>query len=498
MSLHRLVVYGGGVSAWVAAAALANAYSADSVEIVLINPGLENDEPSIADSGFASLRRFHANMRISERELMNQTSATFKVGVRYRDWVKLGQNFVHGLGNFGSMLDGIDFHQYAILLHQCGDKTPFDSYSLAAASANLGKFSFLGKDLMEKGFTLDYSLHVDLPLYTSSMQTFAAKKQLHVIHGRLEHINLDESNNIKSIVLNSGAVVEGDFFVDCSGSNSALMSKLKGDKFIEWNKELPINRQASVVVDAALKSRLCTGLSAQQHGWITSIPLRGKTLYTLTYNSEFTSDEQAITALKSAVGSTGSESIHLYNCAPGRRQSFWLGNCIAIGAASGSFADLTFSYLHHVQNGILRFINLYSTAGQNHFAAQQYNQITSAEYSRILDYQQLNLLLCTSHTSGFWKAMSNIPCSDELKHKMDLFKSRGKLAFNEYETWMPGSWISLLLGNGYWPEKHDVLLNGCKLELVVNKLQQMKMAYSNLATQLADENEFLSRYTTLS
>ena len=498
MSLHRLVVYGGGVSAWVTAAALANAYSADTVEIVLISPDIETNEPSIADSGFASLRRFHANMRISERALMHQTSATFKVGVRYRDWAKPGQHFVHGLGDCGNMLDGIDFHQYANLLRQCGDTTPFDSYSLAAVSANMGKFGFLGKDLVEKGFSLDYSLHVDLPQYAALMQAFALKKQLHVVHGRLEHVNIDVDGSIQSVVLNSGAVVEGDFFVDCSGSDSALMSRLKDDKFIAWNTELPVNKQVSVVVDSVLKSRLCTGLSAHPYGWMASIPLRDKTSYVLTYSNEFVSDEDAIAAVMNVAGSTASESIRLSNYAPGRRQSFWLGNCVAIGAAAGNFADLAFSYLHHVQNGILRFINLYSTAGANHFAAQEYNQITSAEYSRVLDYQQLNLLLCSSQSSDFWKNINNISCSDELKHKMDLFKVRGKLAFNEYETWMPGVWISLLLGNDYWPEKHNVLLNGCQLEFVANRLKQMRMAYSNLATQLSDEDEFLSRYAILS
>lgn len=497
MSVHKFVVYGGGVSAWVTAAALANAYSADAVEIVLIDPDAETNEPSIADSGFASLRRFHTNMRISERELMQQTSATFKVGVKYRNWAKPGQQFVHGLGNYGNMLDGIDFHQYAVLLHQCGDKTPFDVYSLAAQAVSLGKFGFLSKDLIEKGFTLDYSLHVDLHQYAELMQAFALKKHVHVAHGRLEHVSTDVDGNIQSVVLSSGEVVGGDFFFDCSGGDSVLIRKLKDDKFIAWNKEMPVNKRVGVVTDLVLKSRLCTDLAAHQCGWVTSIPLRDKTLHTLTYSSEFISDEAAAAVVTGLAGGA-SGAVQSSNIAPGRRQNFWLGNCVAIGAAAGDFADLTFSYLHHVQSGILRFIDLYSTEGTNHFAAQEYNQLTSAEYSRVLDYQQLNLLLFASPLSEFWKSIDNIQCSDELKHKMNLFKTRGKLAFNEYETWMPGAWISLLLGNDYWPEKHDTLLSDCKLEIIVNRLSQMRMAYSDLAAQLADENEFLNRYAMLS
>ena len=496
MTSHRLVIYGGGVSAGVTAAALTNAYPRDVLQVELINPDVVTNEPSIADSGFTSLRRFHINMRISERELMGQASATFKVGTKYKSWSKSNQNFIHSFGGYGSMLDGIDFHQYAILLHQCGDTTAFDAYSLAAQAVAAKKFGFLNKDLLDQGFNLDYSLHVDLQQYSHFMQICAVKKHLDVICGQLDHLNVDADGNIKALVLNSGEVVGGDFFFDCSGSDSVLMRQLPDDKFLTWDKELPVNKQINLVGGAA-KSGLCTELSVYRGGWLKSIPLKDKTLYSLTYSSEYESDEAAVAAAISFAGIKLSEPVQPLNIAPGRRERFWVKNCLAIGAAAGDFTELTFSYLHHVQSGVLRFIDLYSAAGVNDFSAQQYNQLTSDDYARVLDYQQLNLLLSAAEFSEFWYCISNIPRSVELQRKLNLFKERGKLAFEEYETWMPSAWISLLLGNDYWPEKHDVLLNGCNLELVVKRLGQMRMVNSNLAAQLSDEDEILGKYAIL-
>ncbi len=491
---HRLVVYGGGVGAWVTAAALANAYSPESAQVILINNGAHTEEPFVADSGLASLRRFHTGLRISERDLMHQVSATFKVGTRFQDWSSIGQNFVHGLNVYGNVLDGVDFHQYAILLQHCGDKTKFDAYSLAAHAANDGRFGFLGKELIEKGFSLDYSLHVELLRYKEYMQAYAKRKMVQVQEGVLDYLSFDDGNRIRSITLLSGEVIEGHFFFDCSGKEAALIGKFENNNFIDWSGKLPVNKQVDVVVKCASRSMLTTGLSACRHGWVKSIPLQNKTLYSLIYNHDLVSDDEAAYAVLEKSGGQPGEIVQSFAVAPGRREHFWQGNCLALGAAAGEFTNIALSYLHHVQSGILQFIDMYSFEGQNQFAATQYNYLISGEYDRILDYHQLHLLLCNSSSSDFWRAIKSIPYGDELKHKLELFKVRGKVAFNEYETWLPGMWISLLLGNNYWPEKSDSLLIGCDLGAVANRLNSMRLAYRDLAARFPDEHEFLNKY----
>lgn len=497
MRPHRLVVYGGGVSAWVTAATLVNAYSSDLVEVRLINNGDQTREPALADSGLASLRRFHASLRLSERDLMHQVSATFKVGVRFQNWSNARQNFIHGLGGYGNMLDGIDFHQFAILLQHCGDRSSFDAYSLAAQAANAGRFGFLGKELIERGFTLDYSLHVDLSRYIDYMQVYAKKKKLQVQEGVLAHLNFDDCNRIRSIVLASGEVVDGDFFFDCSGREAALIGQFDENNFIEWSSQLPVNKQLDLVVNSATCSMLTTGLSACSHGWLKSIPLRDKTAYSLTFNGSVISDDEAVATLMERTGGQLGEMVRSFAFVPGRRERFWQGNCVAIGAAAGECTNIALSYLHQVQSGILQFIDVYSTAGDNQFASVEYNQLTGAEYARILDYHQLHLLLCKSQPSDFWQLINSLPYSDELKHKLELFKACGKVAFSEYETWLPSAWISLLLGNNYWPEKIDSLLMGGDLGDIANRLNQMKLNYVDLVARFPDEHEFLNRYAAV-
>lgn len=498
MKPHRLVVVGNGVSAWVTMAALAHAYPQSLVEIIHVDPGQVAEEPAVADSCLASVRRFHAQLRISERELMHKTQATFKLGVCYQDWVRKGSRFFHALGEYGNMLDGIDFHQYATLLHQCGDVTPFDAYSLAAHAVTAEKFGFLGKELSEKGLRLDYTLHVDLTQYSALMKEIAHKKSVKTIQGNIESLRCDNKTEaINALVLSSGETVEGDQFFDCSGASNALMRHLENQNFIDWSDSFPINKKIDFIEDTPPSSSLCTLLRPHAHGWVRSIPLRHKTLHSWFYNNNYITDADALNAAHTAL-EVPSEAGLLADVKPGRKKQFWVTNCVAIGASAANFTDITLSYLHHVQNGILRFIELYSMSGANVFAAAEYNNLTACEYERVLDYQRLNLLLCTSQSSEFWDDLKSKSCSADLAHKLKLFKRCGKLAFHEYETWLPSAWISLLLGLDFWPQQHDLMLNGEALDAVVKRLAHVKSTYSNIAQQMPRTEDFLSRYTNLS
>src|SRR4051812_22065287 len=97
----RIVVVGGGTAGWMSALALATGLRGRSqVELV------ESDEIGIVGVGeatFPSIRHYNRMVGIDEGAFLRATHGTFKLGIEFRDWHRLGDGYFHTFGNFGEL-----------------------------------------------------------------------------------------------------------------------------------------------------------------------------------------------------------------------------------------------------------------------------------------------------------------------------------------------------------------------------------------------------------
>jgi tryptophan halogenase len=106
----QVVIIGGGTAGWMTAAALAGLLPAGCA-VTLI----ESEEIGIVGVGEATLphlRAFNTRLGIDEAEFVAATRATFKLGIEFRDWGRIGDSYIHPFGTFGRALDGVAFHQF--------------------------------------------------------------------------------------------------------------------------------------------------------------------------------------------------------------------------------------------------------------------------------------------------------------------------------------------------------------------------------------------------
>lgn len=477
MNINSIAIVGDSLAAWTAAAILAKHF-AQQIKICVLEIPVPDD--ASAESAMPSLREFHRLLNIKEREFFQATDATFKLATQYCDWVRPGHNYWLGVGDCGMSLDGVEFQHYANLLHQCGDSTAYDTYSLTVQAARKCKFNPLSKDQQATGFQLPYAMHLNTASYKKMLRGYAQTLGVTAVSGELAQVELDaKSGNIHQL--------QADFFIDCTGATGKLIEDVAPGEFVPDN--FGCDRRLSWIETVAADIPNYSTLSAHEFGWQKTIRLRSGIHQQYFYNSEFLSDAQALDFVKQKTAT----NVQLANLRPGYRTNPWVKNCLALGEAANGGGQLGLSNLHLVHSGILRFIELFPSVGSPAFALE-YNRLTALEYERIAHFQRAPFALSQRNDSDFWRACKTSLLPDSLSHSINLFKQRGKIASHEQETFSLPSWAAMFLANECWPQKYDPQLNGIKLEQLQQHTARMKTDIKKIVADMPSHAEYLQAY----
>src|SRR5437763_1772924 len=335
VSQTRVVVVGGGTAGWMTAAGL-RALLASRCTVHLV----ESQEIGIVGVGEATLphiRGFNERLGIDEADFMAATKATFKLGIDFENWGRIGDRYIHPFGTFGRGHGEVDFHQYWLRLRHDGVAVPeLEQYSMACMMARLGKFDLPAKDPDAMAPTFNHAYQFDATLYAPYLRARAERLGCRRTEGRIVDVVLNgESGDVEAVVLADGQRIAGDLFIDCSGFVSLLIGKALEEPFEDWSKWLPCDR--AVAMPCRTKTALTpyTGVIAMDSGWRWRIPLQHRTGNGYVYSSAFASDEQTRSDLIDAVEGEPMAEPRVLKFKAGRRRRSWVRNTVAVGLASG-------------------------------------------------------------------------------------------------------------------------------------------------------------------
>jgi len=497
-NISKIVILNGEVAGEMAAAALARQFAHAALEITVIDLPTQN-KPHIFGSTFPSLVNFHRMLGLDERDFLKATKATFKLSTRHTNLST--QSFHHAYGPTGTSFNGHAFH-FHFLSEICAGRAEtndYFEYCLAAKASANGKFAKPPISSQSPFQNFTYAYHLDLKDYANFLRQSFQDSRINRIEGKLISADRDPQNrHITAIHLDNDRIIESDFIIDCSGTNSFISEYANNAKISHKNEEPYCDKILTARFENKKSVAPYTQIDALSAGWQWRIPLAGFTDCGYAYSSRYQSDESAVAEFinsQNQIGALPEQNILLHVQQKPYEQLPWNKNCVALGSAAGTIESYEGMALHHIQSSLARLISLIpARKDKMDVEATEYNRLTGEEFARIQDYMNAFYLLAPKNNLPYWESQKEKPVSTELARKMRQFKSRGRLVLFDHDPFLEESWLSVFFGHGFIPDRTSPLLSATSNTLTPSPLLKIKETVTAVANTMPMHRDYLEKY----
>ena len=173
IKLNNLVILGGGTAGWLCAAVLAKRLQGSPVKVTLI----ESEDIGLIGVGEATIPPIRAALSflgIDEEQFVAATSGSYKLGIEFVNWLRLGHSYLHPFGAYGIDWGGIPFHQHFLRYQKNGGTAEYQAFSLTASAAKAGKFaSTTRSEQLSRNW--NYAFHFDSTLAAPFFREYAER-----------------------------------------------------------------------------------------------------------------------------------------------------------------------------------------------------------------------------------------------------------------------------------------------------------------------------------
>jgi len=478
------------------AAALAKSFSRQ-LTVTLV----ESEEIGIIGVGESTvphLRDFNSLLQIHEADFIRQTKGTFKLGIQFNDWGRIGDSYVHGFGTIGRSLGLLDFHQYWLKARQLGWARDIGRYSINTLAAPQGRFMPSPADAPANTPLADivYAYQFDAGLYARYLRSYAEGRGVRRIEGKVVEVQQNGASGfLESVRLENGTTVAGDLFIDCSGFRALLIGGTLQAAFQDWTHWLPLDRAIAIPCEKVEPPTPYTRVTAHEAGWQWRIPLQHRTGNGHVYSSRFMSDDAAAAALLRRLdGKPLADPSRPIRFAAGKRAKLWDRNVVAIGLAGGFLEPLESTAIFLAQSGISRLVQLFPRRDFDPVLEQTYNAQAQFEYERIRDFLILHYCATQRDDSELWRYCRHMSIPDSLRDYIRLFADAGRFYRNGTELFAVTSWVQVMLGQGITPRSYHPAADWVSEEDLKVYVEGTEQAIARCVAAMPRHEDFIARH----
>ena len=485
--IRNVVIAGGGTAGWMAAALLAKTLG-KVINITLV----ESDDIGTVGVGEATIPPLVTYLRlldIKEQDFMAATQATFKLGIAFENWRNVNEDYIHSFGTTGRDHWSAGFQHFWLRDRLRGSEADYGDYCLELKAAEANRFSHLPKQ------GLNYAFHIDATLFAKFLREFSEPLGVRRVEGRIMLVDTDpENGEVTSLRLDSGQLIEGDLFIDCTGFRGMLVEETLHTGYEDWSHWLPCNSAVAMQTESTSEAIPYTRAIAHEAGWQWRIPLQHRVGNGLVYCSRYLGDDEATARLKSNVVGAPVNEPRVLKFRTGRRLKNWNRNVIALGLASGFVEPLESTSIHLIQRGMIRLLQMFPHDGIRQAEVDEYNLQSLREIEHIRDFIILHYKVTNRDDTPFWRHCRALQVPDSLAHRIALFRETGRVFHTEGELFHENSWIQVMLGQGIVPEQYHPSADVLSDQELTQFMAGIKQGVDRTVARLPNHEEYVRQY----
>ncbi|MFD3581568.1 tryptophan halogenase family protein [Streptomyces sp. NPDC058683] len=461
-----VVIAGGGTAGWMTAAYLQASF-ADQISVTVVESQAISTI-GVGEATFSTIRHFFSYIGLEERDWMPACNATYKLGIRFENWRHPGHDFYHPFERF-SKVDGYPLPEWW-LRNAPSERFDRDCFVIANLCDTMrAPYSLEGRlfdaddealgagsrtTLAEQDTQYPYAYHFDAALLADYLMKRTTARGVRRVVDSIVDVRRDE-RGIAGLVTQEHGTVEADLYIDCTGFRGLLINKALEEPFTSFQKYLPNDRAVALRVPADIERNGIapyTTATAMDAGWKWTIPLFGRIGTGYVYASDYCSPEEAEKALREACGPAAAdlEANHI-RMRIGRTRNSWVGNCVAIGLASGFVEPLESTGIFFIQHGIEQLVKHFPGERIDPTLVEHYNQVVGRCIDGIAEFLAFHYYAAARTDNAYWRATKERELPGRLAERIELWRSKlpdAESVYPYYHGFEPYSYVALLLGLG--------------------------------------------------
>lgn len=359
----HFVIVGGGTAGWIAAFIIQDSARRNRFDIrISVVESSKIPTVGVGEATTAAFRVFLKQFDIDEFEFFRKTEATFKLGIRHEDWRHKGYTYYGPIDdphqvvtpppgapsdylNVYSVSAGRpvqDMHLFGPLLER--KKAPY-AKKADGSLIPLGPFH--------------HAFHFDQALVGKFLKS--KSRGVEIVDAVVSGVERNaQSGDIRTLVMEDGQRLDGDFFIDATGFRKRLIVGELKAPWISYAHELPVNRALPFWVDIKPGEEIAnyTRAWAQSSGWMWQIPTQFRYGCGYVYSDEFIGPEEAKREVEAVLGHP-IEVRGDIRFSIGRLEQAWIGNCLAVGLSSSFLEPLESTSIHGTIVQMMLFAGAY-------------------------------------------------------------------------------------------------------------------------------------------